>query len=108
MASDDALPALAQSIIATRGAQMFPTLTEAEMARLRRFGEERHHAAGEALVQIGEPGHGLIVVLSGEVEVSQHDESGRRMVEESAGLGQHVRHSRGGGSPALLLDWIPA
>jgi len=33
----------AQSIIATRGAQMFPTLAESERTRLARFGEPRAH-----------------------------------------------------------------
>ena len=79
MADDETLPPLAEGIIATRGAQMFPTLGEADMARLRRFGTERHFEAGEALARVGEPGHGLTLILSGEVEISQHDESGRRL-----------------------------
>ena len=40
-----------QTIIATRAAQMFPTLNAAEVERLRRFGEVRSFAKGEALVQ---------------------------------------------------------
>src|SRR5947209_5096766 len=63
--------------IATRSAQMFPTLTEAEIARLRRFGSERSYRTGEALVRVGEAGRGLTIFLSGEVEISQRDESGR-------------------------------
>ena len=60
-----------QTIIAERGAQMFPTLTEAEIARLRRFGEVRHFAKGEALARIGEAGLGLTIFLKGEAEISQ-------------------------------------
>ena len=67
-----------QSIIATRGAQMFPILTPEEMARLRRFGELRQFGQGEALATVGTPGLGLILILDGEVEISQHDETGRR------------------------------
>ncbi|MBV9883177.1 MAG: FAD-dependent oxidoreductase [Sphingomonadaceae bacterium] len=65
-----------QTIIATRGAQMFPTLTDAEMARLRRFGTPHRFAKGEMLARVGERGHGLILILSGEVEVRQRDEHG--------------------------------
>ena len=68
----------AQTIIATRGAQMFPTLTPDEMARLRRFGEAGSFAPGEALQRTGETGHGLMLILSGEVEVSQQTSTGRR------------------------------
>jgi thioredoxin reductase (NADPH) len=68
----------APSILDTRRAQMFPTLTEAEIERLRRFGEPRRYQAGEALARVGEPGVGLAIILSGEVEISQHGELGRR------------------------------
>jgi thioredoxin reductase (NADPH) len=64
------------SIIDTRGAQMFPTLTETEVVRLRRFGVQRRHAAGEAIVRAGEGGHGLAIVLAGAAEVSQRDQAG--------------------------------
>jgi len=67
-----------QTIIATRGAQMFPVLSPDEMARLRRFGELRKFGQGEALATVGKPGLGLVLILDGEVEISQHDETGRR------------------------------
>jgi thioredoxin reductase (NADPH) len=60
-----------QTIIAERGAQMFPTLSEAELDRLARFGTPRHYAKGERLVRIGEAGHGLILLRTGEVEITQ-------------------------------------
>jgi len=68
----------AQSIIATRGAQMFPTLAPEEMARLARFGTAHRYAKGEAVARVGEPGLGLVLILAGEVEVSQHDPGGAR------------------------------
>lgn len=68
----------AQTIIATRGAQMFPTLTLEEMTRLQRFGEVRKFRQGEALATVGSPGLGLVLIHDGEVEISQHDETGRR------------------------------
>ncbi len=67
-----------QSIIATRGAQMFPTLTCAEVARLKRFGETRRFEAGEMLAKTGDTGHGLTLFLSGEVEISQRGSDGNR------------------------------
>ena len=60
-----------QTIIAERGAQMFPTLSEAELARLKRFGTPVRFNAGEPIYRVGETGHGLMLILSGEVEVTQ-------------------------------------
>ena len=60
-----------QNLIAERGAQMFPTLSEIELARLKRFGTPIHFAAGAPLQRSGEAGHGLMLILSGEVEVTQ-------------------------------------
>jgi thioredoxin reductase (NADPH) len=42
-----------------------------ELARLSRFGEPRSFRAGEMVVRVGETGPGLMLVLSGEVEVCQ-------------------------------------
>jgi thioredoxin reductase (NADPH) len=65
------------SIIETRRHQMFPTLTPAEIKRLRRFGEPRSYGVGDALVKMGEVGQGLTVILSGQVQITQRDPSGR-------------------------------
>jgi thioredoxin reductase (NADPH) len=64
-----------QDLIATRGAQMFPQLSDEELARLSRFGEPRHYRAGETVVKVGEPGPGLLLIHSGEIQVTQHDGS---------------------------------
>jgi thioredoxin reductase (NADPH) len=64
-------------LVETRYAQMFPTLSPAEVERLRRFGEVRRYAAGERVVTTGEPSPGMLVVLSGELAVSQHNVLGR-------------------------------
>lgn len=56
---------------------MFPTLEPAEVDRLRRFGEIRSYGAGEALVKVGEVGHGMTVILAGEVAIIRRDEFGR-------------------------------
>lgn len=65
-----------QSIIATRGEQMFPLLGQAEIDRLRRFGETHPFRKGDKLAQIGQPGLGMAVILRGSVEISQRGERG--------------------------------
>jgi len=67
-----------RDLIATRGAQMFPRLTDEEMSRLSRFGEPRSFRAGEMISRVGETGPGLMLVLSGEVEVTQRDHGDQR------------------------------
>jgi len=66
-----------RSIIDTRGDQMFPRLAPAEIDRMRRFGELRRYAEGEAIARVGEPSPGVCVVLSGAIEIVRHDEAGR-------------------------------
>ena len=58
---------------ATRGDQMFLRFTDAEIERLSRFGERRSYRAGEMLARVGEVGPGLMVILSGRVEVTRRD-----------------------------------
>src|SRR5216683_1072527 len=67
-----------QSIIRARPREIFPVLEAAEIEPLRRFGRVRSYGAGEALAKVGAVGEGLIIILSGKVEVTQHDLSGRR------------------------------
>ena len=50
-----------------RREQMFPALTDAEIARVRRFGTPKHYRRGERLFAAGERGPGMFVVLSGAV-----------------------------------------
>jgi thioredoxin reductase (NADPH) len=66
----------AREFFASRWDQVFPKLTAAEVERLRRFGEMRPFKAGERIVTAGERGHGLTLLLSGQVEVVQKDEGG--------------------------------
>src|SRR4029077_13936050 len=70
------MPEPKRSIIDTRRAQMFPILADAEIARVRRFGETRSFGAGDALAKVGEVGHGRTIILAGEVDVTQRDGSG--------------------------------
>jgi len=74
-------------MIAERGAQMFPRLTDDELARLTRFGEPRRYEAGEIVARVGEVPVGLQLILSGELEVTRRDVSG-----ENAHI---ITHGRG-------------
>ena len=67
--------AIAPSIIDSRRHQMFPTLEPADIARLRRFGQVQMFAKGDALARVGEVGHGLSIILSGRVEITQRHQS---------------------------------
>lgn len=92
-----------QSVIETRLHQAFPILSEEEIRRVSRFGAARSYAAGEALARVGDIAPGLMVVLSGKVDVFQHGENWDRELV--------VTHTRGafmgelaqlGGRPALV------
>jgi thioredoxin reductase (NADPH) len=54
-----------------RHAQTFPTLTPAEIERLRRFGTVRRYADGEGLFKTGEPTPGMFILLSGHVAITR-------------------------------------
>jgi thioredoxin reductase (NADPH) len=94
---------MAESIIETRAAQAFPMLTAAEIERLRRFGEVCSFPSGSALARTGETNAGLIVILSGEAQVTGRDERGRvtPIVTHAAGnfMGELAQLS---GRPALV------
>ena len=75
------------SIIESRRHQIFPTLEASEIERVRRFGEVRTYGAGEALVTVGQVGPGLMIVLAGEIDVTQRDENGRRELIVTHGPG---------------------
>src|SRR6202049_896093 len=79
-----------QSIIDTRRHQMFPVLEPSEIERVRRFGEIRSYGAGEALAKVGEVGDGLSIILAGKVDITQHDESGRRQLIVTHGPGEFM------------------
>src|ERR1700694_6021641 len=79
-----------QSIIDTRRHQMFPTLERAEIERVRRFGEVRSYGAGEALAKVGQVGDGLTIILAGKIDITQHDESGRRRLIVTHGPGEFM------------------
>src|SRR5436190_13196555 len=92
-----------QSIIDTRRHQMFPVLEPAEIERVRRFGKFRSYGAGEALAKVGDVGLGLTIILGGNVDITQHDESGRRTAIVTHGPGAFMGElAQSAGRPALV------
>src|SRR5258708_37786845 len=77
-----------RSIIDTRRDQMFPVLEPEEIERVSRFGEVLSYQPGDAIVTVGRVSPGVIVILSGKVDITQRDQSGHRTVI--------VIHSAGG------------
>ena len=73
-------------LVARRGDQLFPRLSDPELNRLARFGEKKHYAAGEPVARVGDAGVGLKLVLSGKIEISQEDAGERSHI---------VTHERG-------------
>src|SRR5437762_8754289 len=97
------MPPPKRPLIEARRDQMFPTLEPAEVDRLRRFGEPRSYRAGDALVKVGEVGHGLTVVLAGEVAITRRDELGRREAIVTHGPGAFLGElAQLSGRPALV------
>src|SRR6202790_4153996 len=97
------MPVATPSIIDTRRHQMFPILEASEIERVRRFGEIRCYGAGEALVKAGDAGHGLSVILAGNVEVTRNRQSGRREPIVTHGPGAFMGElAQLAGRPALV------
>jgi thioredoxin reductase (NADPH) len=83
-------PIGARSLAFPRHEQTFPTLTEHEIERMRRFGEVRHFGDGEALFETGKVGPGMFVVLSGTVAITQRDGLGHVTPVIDQGPGQFL------------------
>ena len=64
----------------TRAEQMFFRFSDEELVRLDRFGRRARFAAGEMVARTGEAGHGLLLILDGEVEVRRKEKGGDRVI----------------------------
>ncbi len=76
--------------VLSRRHQMFPALTDAEIARIAHFGEVRRYPRGAKLFSAGEPGPGMFIVLAGVVTISQRDGLGHVAPIASQGRGQFL------------------
>jgi thioredoxin reductase (NADPH) len=92
-----------QSIREQRGDQIFPTLDPSDIERVRRFGEVRAFAAGETLVTSGQVAPGLMVILAGKVDVTEHDYLGNPKLIFSPGPGNFMGElAQLAGRPSLV------
>lgn len=92
-----------QPIIDTRRDQMFPVLEPAEIERVRRFGTVHCFKAGEALASIGKASLGLIIILTGKVDITYRDPSGERQLIVTHGPGAFAGElAQLAGRPALV------
>src|SRR6516162_4792916 len=87
-----------------RHEQTFPSLTAPEIARMRRFGEIRTFKDGECLFETGKPGHGMFVVLSGNVILTQRDGLGRVTPVIEQGPGHFLAESGQLSGRVALVD----
>ena len=60
---------VANNLLLQPRAQMFPKLTSAQLARLKRQGTRMQTRAGEILVELGDSPRGVFVVAAGSLEV---------------------------------------
>jgi thioredoxin reductase (NADPH) len=77
------------SILERRSDQMLPKLDPLEIERMRRFGEARNFAQSEMIFTAGQVGPGLVVILSGEVDIVRRGSS-RNSVIVLHGAGQFM------------------
>lgn len=91
------------SVIENRYDQMFPELSPAEVERLRRFGEPRSYEAGARVVTAGEPSPGMVLVLRGELAVTQHNVLGHDQLIVTHGPGHFMGElAQLSGRPSLV------
>jgi thioredoxin reductase (NADPH) len=89
--------------IDTRRDQMFPALDPEDIERMSRFGQVRVYHSGEAIVTVGRMGPGIVIVLSGKIDVTQHYQSGRRTLIVTHGKGEFMGElAQLAGRPALV------
>ncbi len=93
-----------RSAMHPRHDQTFPTLTDREIERLRRFGSLRHYSDGEKLFEAGKPGPGMFVILSGHVAITQHDGMGHVTPVVDQGPGQFLAEIAQLSNRAALVD----
>ena len=94
---------LDMSAIDPRDEHMFPKLTPQEIDRLRRFGEVRRYAPGEALFLTGDIAPGMYVLIKGSVRVTRRDPLGHSAPIVEMGPGQFVAEvGQLSGQPAFV------
>jgi len=91
------------STLSTRLHQMFPKLTDANIERMRPFGEVERFEAGTPLIRVGQPAPGMHVVLSGAIRIERRDAMGHHETIKEAGAGYFIAEVASiSGGPALV------
>jgi thioredoxin reductase (NADPH) len=67
--------------------EVFPSFTDAQIARVDRYGHRRSVAAGEILIEQGEPTMAFFVIVSGEIQATSPSEADK-VVATLSGRGQ--------------------
>jgi thioredoxin reductase (NADPH) len=83
-------PQATRIAIEQRRSQMFPRLGDADVERTRRFGTLESWKAGETMFRAGEPGHGIRVILRGNVLLTRRDGLGQSQFLAELGEGQFL------------------
>jgi thioredoxin reductase (NADPH) len=103
MASHCLTKGLDMSTIDPRDEHMFPKLTPQEIDRLRRFGEVRRYAPGDALFVTGDVAPGMYVLIKGSVRVTRRDPLGHAAPIVEQGPGEFVAEvGQLSGQPAFV------
>jgi thioredoxin reductase (NADPH) len=92
------------SSISGRDDQALPVFSEAELARIGRFGERRQYRRGERLFASGERAPGMFVVLKGTLTMSQRDGLGHVVPIVRHGPGQFTGEVAQLSSGVALVD----
>jgi thioredoxin reductase (NADPH) len=95
---------MATNTLDARRDQMFPRLEPAEVQRLRRFGQERRYAQGEALFEAGREGLGMFVLIEGEVRITRKDAHGKAQLVVDQGPGQFLAEIAALSGRPVLVD----
>jgi thioredoxin reductase (NADPH) len=94
---------LNMSTIDPRDEHVFPKLTPQEIDRLRRFGDVRHYAPGEALFVTGDVAPGMYVLIKGSVRVTRRDPLGHAAPIVEQGPGEFIAEvGQLSGQPAFV------
>jgi thioredoxin reductase (NADPH) len=89
------------SVLETRRAQAFPTLQDADITRLKRFGTERHYRKGDFVTRAGHKPDGLVLVLSGQIRVTPNGAKPEAIVTHGPGS-FHGELAHLSGRPSLV------
>ena len=91
------------STIDPRDEHVFPKLTPQQIDRLRRFGDVRRYAPGEALFVTGDVAPGMYVLIKGSVRVTRRDPLGHAAPIVEQGSGEFVAEvGQLSGQPAFV------